>query len=52
MAWLSGNDVLVWVNYLQTLALLFTILADVFGRNSQASSATDASDIIDLVDFL
>jgi len=36
----------------QTLALLFTILADVFGRNSQVASATDATDIVDLVDFL
>lgn len=38
--------------FAKTLALLFTILADVFGRNSQVPSATEATDIVDLVDFL
>ncbi len=37
---------------LKTLALLLTILADVFGRSPQVSSVTEASEISDLVDFL
>jgi mediator of RNA polymerase II transcription subunit 23 len=38
--------------FAKTLALLLTILADVFGRSPQVSSVTEASEISDLVDFL
>eukprot|EP00249_Psilotum_nudum_P014518 c24860_g3_i2 orf=1111-2187(+) len=36
----------------KTLALLFTTMADVFGRNSQVSSPVDPIEISDLIDFL
>eukprot|EP01018_Ginkgo_biloba_P037257 Gb_41520 [translate_table: standard] len=36
----------------KTLALLFSILADVFGRNSQVTTPIEATDISDLIDFL
>ncbi|CAM6090169.1 unnamed protein product [Calypogeia fissa] len=38
--------------FTKTLVLLFAIMADVFGKNSPASPATDLSEISDLVDFL
>ncbi|XP_072995887.1 mediator of RNA polymerase II transcription subunit 23 isoform X2 [Typha latifolia] len=37
--------------FMKTLALLFNVLADVFGKNSQTSTP-EASDITDLIDFL
>lgn len=36
----------------QTLALLFNVLADVFGKNSQSSVPVEASHITDIIDFL
>lgn len=36
----------------KTLALLFSVLADVFGRNSQVSIPVEATEISDLIDFL
>ncbi|RZC61446.1 hypothetical protein C5167_023201 [Papaver somniferum] len=38
--------------FMKSLALLFNLMADVFGRNSQPSTPTEASDIADLIDFL
>ncbi|XP_077232884.1 mediator of RNA polymerase II transcription subunit [Tasmannia lanceolata] len=38
--------------FMKTLALLFNVMADVFGRNSQPSSPNEASEIADLIDFL
>ncbi|ONK66197.1 uncharacterized protein A4U43_C06F5210 [Asparagus officinalis] len=38
--------------FMKTLALLFNVLADVFGKNSQPSTATEASEITDIIDFL
>lgn len=38
--------------FMKTLALLFNVMADVFGKNSQPSTPTEASEITDLVDFL
>lgn len=36
----------------KTLSLLLNTMVDVFGRNSQTSTAVEASEIADLVDFL
>ncbi|XP_057830163.2 mediator of RNA polymerase II transcription subunit 23 isoform X2 [Cryptomeria japonica] len=36
----------------KTLALLFSVLADVFGRNSQTSIPVEPTEISDLIDFL
>ncbi|KAJ3694833.1 hypothetical protein LUZ60_000210 [Juncus effusus] len=38
--------------FMKTLALLFNVLAEVFGKNSQPSTPTDASEISDIIDFL
>ncbi|BFI23757.1 mediator of RNA polymerase II transcription subunit 23 [Marchantia polymorpha subsp. ruderalis] len=38
--------------FAKTLALLFTVMADVFGRNSVVSANCEAAEISDLVDFL
>ncbi|XP_020083151.1 mediator of RNA polymerase II transcription subunit 23 isoform X2 [Ananas comosus] len=38
--------------FMKTLALLFNVLVDVFGKNSQSSAPTDVSEIADLIDFL
>ncbi|KAJ6791401.1 mediator of RNA polymerase II transcription subunit 23 [Iris pallida] len=38
--------------FMKTLALLFNVIADVFGKNSQPSTPVEASEITDLVDFL
>ncbi|OVA05734.1 Mediator complex [Macleaya cordata] len=38
--------------FMKSLALLFNVMADVFGRNSQPSTPTEASEIADLIDFL
>jgi mediator of RNA polymerase II transcription subunit 23 len=40
-----------WPSF-QTLSLLLNTMVDVFGRNSQTSTAVEASEIADLVDFL
>jgi mediator of RNA polymerase II transcription subunit 23 len=36
----------------QTLSILLSVLVDVFGKNSQTSTAVDASEIADIIDFL
>lgn len=38
--------------FMKTLALLFNVLGDVFGKNSQASPHVEASEIADIIDFL
>lgn len=38
--------------FMKTLALLFNVMADVFGKNTQPSAPTEASEIKDLIDFL
>lgn len=38
--------------FMKTLALLFNVLGDVFGKNSQASPPVEASEIADIIDFL
>ncbi|CAL9047158.1 unnamed protein product [Musa banksii] len=38
--------------FMKTLALLFNVMADVFGKNSQPAVHAEASDIRDLIDFL
>ncbi|KAH7670287.1 Mediator complex subunit Med23 protein [Dioscorea alata] len=38
--------------FMKTLALLFNVLADVFGKNSQPSVPVEASHITDIIDFL
>ncbi|GJN22172.1 hypothetical protein PR202_gb09715 [Eleusine coracana subsp. coracana] len=38
--------------FMKTLALLFNVLGDVFGKNSQASAPVEASEITDIIDFL
>lgn len=38
--------------FMKTLALLFNVLADIFGKNCQHPTSADASEITDLVDFL
>ncbi|XP_074591663.1 mediator of RNA polymerase II transcription subunit 23 isoform X2 [Curcuma longa] len=38
--------------FMKTLALLFNVMADVFGKNSQTAVSAEASDIRDLIDFL
>ncbi|XP_038985273.1 mediator of RNA polymerase II transcription subunit 23 [Phoenix dactylifera] len=38
--------------FMKTLALLFNVIADVFGKNTQPSTPTEASEIKDLIDFL
>ncbi|XXG80040.1 hypothetical protein AAC387_Pa09g0992 [Persea americana] len=38
--------------FMKTLAQLFNIMADVFGKNLQPSSPNEASEISDLIDFL
>ncbi|XP_049935782.1 mediator of RNA polymerase II transcription subunit 23 isoform X2 [Nymphaea colorata] len=38
--------------FLKTLALLFNVMADVFGRNSQPTSLIEVKDISDIIDFL
>lgn len=40
-----------WPSF-QTLSLLLNTMVDVFGRNSQTSTAVEASEIADLIDFL
>jgi len=34
------------------LALLFNVLGDVFGKNSQVPNPVEASEITDIIDFL
>ncbi|KAL0921580.1 hypothetical protein M5K25_008666 [Dendrobium thyrsiflorum] len=38
--------------FMKTLALLFNVMADVFGKNSQPATPVDASEIRDLIDFM
>lgn len=38
--------------FMKTLALLFNVLGDVFGKNSQSSPHVEASEISDIIDFL
>ncbi|KAG9457178.1 hypothetical protein H6P81_001686 [Aristolochia fimbriata] len=38
--------------FFKTLSLLFNVMSDVFGRNSQPSSPNEASEIADIIDFL
>lgn len=38
--------------FIKTLALLFNVLADVFGKNTQPSTPIGASEITDIIDFL
>ncbi|KAL5207993.1 hypothetical protein ABZP36_032428 [Zizania latifolia] len=38
--------------FMKTLALLFNVLGDVFGKNSQAAPPVEASEISDIIDFL
>ncbi|XP_020531801.1 mediator of RNA polymerase II transcription subunit 23 isoform X2 [Amborella trichopoda] len=38
--------------FMKTLALLFNVMADVLGRNSQLSTPTEFAEISDLIDFL
>lgn len=38
--------------FMKTLALLFNVMADVFGKNSQPATPVDASEIRDLIDFI
>ncbi|KAM3243520.1 hypothetical protein ACQJBY_055449 [Aegilops geniculata] len=38
--------------FMKTLALLFNVLGDVFGKNSQASPHVPASEIGDIIDFV
>ncbi|CAN6233571.1 unnamed protein product [Urochloa humidicola] len=38
--------------FMKTLALLFNVLGDVFGKNSQVPNPVEASEITDIIDFL